>query len=629
MPILFDEDVKDAMAAAVKKGTSALGSIFKDCPEDDFEFRPSFRIQRVEFGDGLLRHSIAAGEDISSQEVTVPNPAWGTLPDDVFQALCPGKKLTKTMKTRRFKTSIEFVISKLSGVVGLHIEKTDYQHIVGKKHVKRKRKHVDAFGFGGFFGEDDEQSDEKPEWNIPGLDNISSRVTLCTTALEIDNVAANEESNMLEITFKNPPRVYAQTSKIKDGEITYAEVSPGSGDAEVRPASSSDGPTAASLGRELLGLSASTSKMKIYFLGAWDDTDMFGEDGEGKTCLDELNTYLAELKTLDQANVKKRQARADLQKRRHEQAGRSSKDLPTDSFAKKAIEEFGLDVSDDTGYFDALSLEEEWKTWYEFRKEAETQTAHGSRDEEGEEEEEEDDFEEEDEAEYYESERFHDKFQRQLRSSFQKGLVRAGLSPHKAEAASMGLFLESVDIVTDGGPDPRTCTAEVRIFSAVGSPKMVRIQHEHHARARMSFCEEHAYIKAQIYEIDPTSGTFQVADDLCGNRGEFAIFDMDCHHRTGQYTNTLAAASDGQKLIAAIFGQKPAGQALLDNRSAFRVLMLAAGACAHPFTEMHYMDFSPLAYVDVKYAVKAKTKKDHKTKAENDQTKNMTKQDEE
>eukprot|EP00933_Yihiella_yeosuensis_P018004 TRINITY_DN14950_c0_g4_i1.p1 TRINITY_DN14950_c0_g4~~TRINITY_DN14950_c0_g4_i1.p1 ORF type:complete len:614 (-),score=162.39 TRINITY_DN14950_c0_g4_i1:358-2199(-) len=612
MPIIFEEDEALAREVAVKKGRAALGSTFKDHPEDDPEFRLPFRIAKVEFGDGLVQQSIQTRVDESSEVVTIPNPAWG-MSDDFMELMeCMGgkrQKLTKTVKTKRFKTELEFIIRKLSGTVGINVVKTDFKKIVGKKHVKKKRPQPESFGFGFFDDEDMQEESNGFDWSIPGLDSIHARAELSATALEINDVAADEQNNMLTITFKHPLRVFTQHSQNKDGEITYAEMKESNAErasASSRAASSRQ-TDALSLGRELVALSPSTMKIRLHFNGEWDDEDELGDESEGKQCLQELKDYLDDLRKLDSKNEQYRQAVQEVQKKRDELKGRSFKDLPADSFGRKVIADFNLDVSSETGHFDACTLEEEWKAFYELRKKAEAEEEQLKDDDSKEEEEDDDDDEYMDELgedEYYESNKFHRKLLKELRTDFKKALASAGIADSKAETAAKGLFLKSVDIAEDGDGDPRTCTVNIWIFSAVGKANFVEIEHEHHARARMSFCEEHAYINAEIHEFNSASKGFRVVEDLAGTRDDFALFNMDCHHDTGMYTYKLCPAKEAQKLVAAIFGQKATGRSRLDDGSAYRILMSAAGVEAKPFTDMDYMDFDPLGYVDVKYPVK-------------------------
>ena len=271
---------------------------------------------------------------------------------------------------------------------------------------------------------------------------------------------------------------------------------------------------------------------------------------------------------------RKRQAVADLQKKRDERGSMRFCDLPADCYARKAVEEFGLDVTEQTGYWDPLVLEEEWRAWYNLRKEAEAHSAQRTR--------------------------FQLKMLNNLRKDYVNTMKAAGFAAAKAAAAARGLFLEHVDVVKDGGIEPRTCSLKVRIFSAVGQAKMVQGEHEHHARARSCFFEEHAHLEARLHAVDAESGKFEVVDDLAGTVDSFALFKMDRHHHTGKFTYSLASAVQVQKLVAAIFGQKTPG-AFLDVRAAFHVFLMAAGADAHPFTSMEYQEFCPFSYLDMKF----------------------------
>ena len=524
--------------------------------------------------------TIEAGEDLSSPDVTVPNPLWGMDSDPLLMEILgqsKNKTKTKTVKKKRLHTNLAFVIRKLSGVVALLVTKTDYQKLVGKKHVKNKRKHSEMeFSF-GMFDVSDPEEDDQPTWSIPGIEKIHTRGKLASTALEIEDVVADEAQNMLTISFKQPMRAFAQTSQSKDGEITFEEVAPGkTGDSQA-------------LGQELVGMLPMTMKMKLFFEGDWNDQDVLGDDGEGKTCFTELKTYLSELQEISKGVDKKRALVADLQKRRDEQKGTKFADLAPDSYARKAVKEFSLDIMD-TGCWDQSVLEEEWKLWYEMRQKAESETIADGEYEEGEEEEE--DFEDEED---FESSRFRQKMLLNLRDDYEKALKEAGLSSTKAEAAAKGLYVTDLNIVEDDGIAPRTCTVLVRIFSAVGKARVVDLKHEHHARARMSFHEEHSYINAKISAFDPESASFRVVEDLQGSSDSFSIFGMECDDRTGACKYSLASAKQVQKLVAAIFGKK-----CLSDRDAFRVFMMASGADAHPFTEMNYDDFCPLTYLDAK-----------------------------
>ena len=253
---------------AVKKGRGALTKCFKDQPEDYFEDRAEFQIEKVEFpmfSGSLAKYTITAGEDTASPDVTVPNPAWGMLPllseklVGFFEAR--GVKVTKTMETKRFHTKLDFVIRKPSGVVALTVTKMDYQKIAGKKHVKNKRKR-EEFEFSGF---SEEEPEDKQTWSIPGLEKINSRAELATVALDIEDVVADEMKNMLTITFKHPLRAFHQQSISKDGEITYVEVEETKG-TDADSAASSEPPKAV-LGQELVQIAPSTMKMHLYFLG--------------------------------------------------------------------------------------------------------------------------------------------------------------------------------------------------------------------------------------------------------------------------------------------------------------------------------------------------------------------------
>ena len=269
-------------------GQGALGTCFHDQPEDYFEDRAEFRVRQVERagGGGVIQPAVTAGEDTTSPEVTVPNPAWGML------HLLPSalQKLTKTMETRRFHTNIGFVVRKLSGVVGITITRTHYQKIVGKEHVKKKRKHTEILDPLSF---SDGEPEEEPVWVVPGLDSMQSRAELAGTALEIQDVVPDEGRNMLTITFKNPLRAFAQTSETKDGEIVYTEVDPSQAEARSLPETGAEESSAASLGYELVGILPNTTKINLHFPGHWDDTGMLGRDSEGKMCFEELQSYLS------------------------------------------------------------------------------------------------------------------------------------------------------------------------------------------------------------------------------------------------------------------------------------------------------------------------------------------------
>eukprot|EP00438_Fugacium_kawagutii_P019661 Skav207967 [mRNA] locus=scaffold495:25692:26663:+ [translate_table: standard] len=321
---------------------------------------------------------------------------------------------------------------------------------------------------------------------------------------------------------------------------------------------------------------------------------MFEVD-EGKACFEELKAYLATLQKIHQQVEKKREVVASFQKRQDEQKTTKFCELPASSYVRKAVEEFDLDITE-TGFWDPLGLEEEWKAWYDLRKKSEA-ALHAESEEQEEEEEEE--FCEDDE-DFFESPQFRKKMLIDLRKDYAKALKAAGCSTAKAKVAAKGLYINDVNIVEDGGIEPRTCTVSVRIFSAVGKARLVDLEHEHHARARMSFCEEHAYIKAQVKAFDPETGTFQVMEDHAGSSDNFVLFNMDCDHQTGLPSYSLATAKQAQKLAVAIFGQK-SSKSVLSDRDAFRVFMMAVGADAHPFTEMNYDDFCPLSYLDQKF----------------------------
>lgn len=149
--------------AAVKKGQGALEKCFRDHAEQDFNDRPVFRVRKVEFTGGGMCHTITikTGEDPSSPDLTVPNPLWG-LGCDALVNLLGGKE----MKTKRFRTHLEFVIRKLSGVVGVMVTRMDFQHIVGKKHVKKKRKRnqMDIFGLSDEEHEERNRRGPSQEW---------------------------------------------------------------------------------------------------------------------------------------------------------------------------------------------------------------------------------------------------------------------------------------------------------------------------------------------------------------------------------------------------------------------------------------------------------------------------------
>lgn len=88
MPLILSEDVAGFYDAAVKKGPGALEKKFKDHPEDDFDFRAEFRIRKVEFPVGTCSAiTIEAGEDLSSPDVTVPNPLWGMDSDPLLMEI--------------------------------------------------------------------------------------------------------------------------------------------------------------------------------------------------------------------------------------------------------------------------------------------------------------------------------------------------------------------------------------------------------------------------------------------------------------------------------------------------------------------------------------------------------------
>ncbi|CAE7314879.1 unnamed protein product [Symbiodinium natans] len=583
-------------SAAVKKGQGALKKCFKDQPEDYVEDRAEFRVEKVEFPmlpGSLTKYAITAGEDAGSQDVTVPNPAWGMLPllpeklIGFFEAR--GVKVTKTMETKQFHTRLGFVIRKLSGVVGLTVTRMDYQKIAGKKHVKNKRKR-DEFEFGGF---SEEEPGEKQTWSIPGLEKINSRAELATVALDIEDVVADEGKNMLMISFKHPLRAFQQQSISNDGEITYVEVE------ETKGTN-----LPAVLGQELVQLAPNTMKMHLYFSGEWNDGDALAGEGEGKACLKELRWYLDMLKKIQSTIDKKREVVAGFQQRRDEQKGTRFCDLPGDHVARKAVEEFDLDITKETGHWDPSVLEEEWRAWYDLRRQAVSRCSQlfregceGEEDEAENEEEESDDDVDHDEG-YYQSTRFQLKMLKDMRRTYCNALKHAGLDAAKAEAAAKGLFLQSVDVSEDGGLQPRTVSVRVRIFSSVGQAKLVDIEHEHHARARASFCEEYAHIKAQVLAVDPETLTFQVVDDLAGTVDDITLFDMQCHPHTGKRTYSLATIKDAQKLSEAIFGQR---RGPLNAFYSFHVFMMAAGADTRPFTDMDYSEFCPLSYLETKF----------------------------
>jgi hypothetical protein len=145
----------------VKQGDNVLKASFNDQPNDDCEFRDEFDLSRVEFGPNL-EHSVESGADENSEELTVPNPMWGqpgfSQMGNFFAGIfggAEGKKkfaaeVPKTMKTKRFKTDVKFIVRKLEGTMGIKFEQSDYKKLKGKKHVKKpKRKRRDPYGFGG------------------------------------------------------------------------------------------------------------------------------------------------------------------------------------------------------------------------------------------------------------------------------------------------------------------------------------------------------------------------------------------------------------------------------------------------------------------------------------------------
>lgn len=597
--------------AAVKKGQGAVERSFKDMPGFDPEFRAAFRVKKVEFTGG--RHSsivIQGGEDPSSPDVTVPNPLWGM--ERLMEMFRFGKEQSfKEMVTRkRLRTNLQFMIRKLSGVVGVLVTRIDYQKLVGKKHVNKERKLSDL-EFGGFFDEfggvfdqldylfdesdheffdesDDElDEDDKPRSNLLA-DEIHSRGELASAALEIEDVVADEAQHMLTISFKRPLRAFAQKSRSKDREFTFEEV-----DARKKKAVTAAGSHEA-LGQELAGMVPWTMKMNLYFEGSW-------VDGEGKACLEELKAYLAELRNISQAVEKKRELVASFRKRQNERKGRKFSDLPGNSYARKAIKEFNLDITK-TGCWDSSVLEEEWKAWYELRETAESKIQRDAEEDEGEEELSDLDYED---GECFESPRFRRKMLKTLRTDYAKALKDAGLSACKAKAAATGLYITSGEVVDAGDGAPRRCTLSIHIFSAVGnSARLVELEHEHHCQARAYTCEHYAYIKARVKAFDPETGKLEIADDLAGTADDFDLFSMDCDEKTDECSYSLASENQVQRLVAAIFGQKSSGSFL--TRSAFRVFMMACGADAFPFTEMSYLEYSPLAYLDMKLGKKRK-----------------------
>ena len=280
-----------------------------------------------------------------------------------------------------------------------------------------------------------------------------------------------------------------------------------------------------------------------------------------------------------------------------------SGDLPADSHARKAVEEFDLDITKETEHWDPSVLEEEWKAWYDLRTQAESHCSQlfregceGEGDEETDEEEEFDDHGHDED--YYQSTGFQLKMLKDLRRAYCNSLRRAGLDAAKAEAAARGLFLQSVHVSEDGGMQPRTVDVNVRIFSAVGQAKLVNVEHEHHARARLSFCEEHAYIKAQVHAVDPETLTFQVMDDLAGTVDDITLFKMERHPGTGKRTYSLAPVKEAQKLSEAILGHRRGSFAAFYS---FNVFMMAAGADTRPFTDMDYCEFCPLSYLESRF----------------------------
>ena len=209
---------------------------------------------------------------------------------------------------------------------------------------------------------------------------------------------------------------FAQKSQSNDGEFTFEEV-----DAKRQSTVTSAAGSHQALGQELVGIVPRTMKMNLYFQG-----DGQHEDSDGKACLQHLRTYLAELRKLSVAVEKKRELVASFRKRQNEHKGKKFNDLPASSYARKAVKEFGLDITK-TGCWDSSILEEEWKAWYELRQEAESKMQEDFQKEEEEEEAEEDlsDLGEQEE-DYFESTRFRRKMLKTLRKGYAKALKDAG-----------------------------------------------------------------------------------------------------------------------------------------------------------------------------------------------------------
>ena len=213
--------------AAVKKGHRALEKSFRDHPGFDRDLRVIFPIEKVEFIGGGMCHTITirAGEDSSSADVTVPNPLWG-FEDMLMKLIGIGhvQSFPEMVTRKRLRTKLQFVMRKLSGVVGVIVTRIDYQKLVGKKHVKKNRTRselefsgfFDEFGgvfeqFDYLFDDDDhdefsEEEDEEEEEEDGHQTSSNPGGELASAALDIEDVVVDHAQNMLTISFKRPLR---------------------------------------------------------------------------------------------------------------------------------------------------------------------------------------------------------------------------------------------------------------------------------------------------------------------------------------------------------------------------------------------------------------------------------------
>lgn len=395
-------------------------------------------------------------------------------------------------------------------------------------------------------------------------------------------------------------------------------------------------------------------EVKMYFYEnekIVDDTTL--EENDSFDCSSELLEYKSDLKTVADIMESNRKANAamlknmlrkkmemlELQraklkssKTKNNKSITSAKDLPAGSYARKCVEEFNLDISAKTGFFDNSLLDEEWKIYYDSRKKHEKIEADGRVDGTP------DGF-------GYKSKKFQKKFLDQVREQFGLYLIQNCKYPRsKATSAVKGLFLNRqsqffenttefhgaeilsnpVFAAEDDAP-PYKCTHDLVLYSAVGKPSKVEL-HFTNTSCDYIYDDQYAYIEAVLYEPnlqkilhdeeekrvtewqaasesddDMTSRTvsdfgitaefgeyapnysisneWEAPMDSAGNKSEdITLFHMKENNKTGKITNNIAPLEAVQSLVDAVLGYR----FQISDRDKYKIFFKAVGVSARP-----------------------------------------------